>query len=80
MNVHLAYQPTPKQALFHQSTADELLYGGAAGGGKSKAIVMEALIDALEHPGIHSYLFRRSYPELQDTLIKEALSSVPAEL
>lgn len=80
MNVHLAYHPTPKQALFHQSTADELLYGGAAGGGKSKAIVMEALIDALEHPGIHSYLFRRSYPELQDTLIKEALSSVPAEL
>ena len=80
MTLRLDYQPTEKQALFHRSTADELLYGGAAGGGKSKAIVMEALIDALEHPGVHSYLFRRSYPELRDTLIREASASIPAEL
>ena len=31
--------------MYHTSTADELLYGGAAGGGKSKATVMEAFID-----------------------------------
>ncbi len=77
MRTHLDYIPTEKQAMFHASPADELLYGGAAGGGKSKAIVMEALIDGLEHPGIQSYLFRRSYPELRDTLIREALASVP---
>ncbi len=76
MNYNLKYIPTSKQAIFHQSTADEVLYGGAAGGGKSKATVREALIDALEHPGVHSYLFRRTYPELRDTLIREALSSV----
>ncbi len=80
MTLHLDYQPTEKQAMFHASTADELLYGGAAGGGKSKAIVMEALIDALEHPGVQSYLFRRTYPELQDTLIREALASIPPSL
>lgn len=38
--------------MYHTSTADELLYDGAAGGWKSKATVMEAFIDGMEHPGI----------------------------
>lgn len=80
MTIDITYTPTKKQALYHQSGAYELLYGGAAGGGKSKATVMEALIDSLEHPGIDSYLFRRTYPELRDTLIREALASIPKEL
>ncbi len=75
--VYLNYTPTEKQMLFHKSTADEVLYGGAAGGGKSKACVMEALLRCLEHPKTHAFLFRRSYPELRDTLIREALSSIP---
>ena len=80
MTIKIDYKPTAKQSMFHSSTADEVLYGGAAGGGKSKAIVMEAFIDALEHPGIHSYLFRKTYPELRDTLVKEAVASIPKEL
>ena len=35
MELELAYRPTGKQLAFHASTADEVLYGGAAGGGKS---------------------------------------------
>ena len=31
----ISYTPTPKQQLFHASKADEVLFGGAAGGGKS---------------------------------------------
>lgn len=80
MRIKIEYRPTEKQSMFHRSEADEVLYGGAAGGGKSKAIVMEAFIDALEHPGIHSYLFRKTYPELRDTLIKEAAASIPKEI
>lgn len=80
MTIDLNYTPTPKQAMYHRSKAYELLYGGAAGGGKSKATVMEALIDGLEHPGTDSYLFRRTYPELRDTLIREALASAPKEI
>ena len=80
MDITVDYMPTEKQRLFHTSTAYEVLYGGAAGGGKSKAIVMEAFVDALTHAGVHAYLFRRSYPELKETLIKEALASIPKQL
>ena len=34
----IQYSPTSKQKLFHSSSADEVLFGGAAGGGKSKAM------------------------------------------
>lgn len=80
MKVKIDYNPTDKQAMYHKSIADELLYGGAAGGGKSKATVMEALQLCLEHPRTNAYLFRKTYPELRDTLIAEAQSSIPKVL
>lgn len=66
--------------LFHTTTANEVLYGGAAGGGKSKAIVMDALSRCLRYPETHAYMFRRTYTELEDTLIKEAKASYPKAL
>ena len=74
------YRPTARQARLHRSVADELLYGGAAGGGKSAALVMEALTRALEHPGMRAYLFRRTYPQLESSLIEQALRLIPQGL
>jgi hypothetical protein len=72
-----SYKPTEKQLLFHNSTADELLYGGAAGGGKSTAAVADAFVKCMATAGVCAYLFRRTYPELEDTLIATAKRLIP---
>ena len=39
----IVWQPQPRQAVFMARPEYEALYGGAAGGGKSDALVVEAL-------------------------------------
>src|SRR5438105_1000833 len=56
-------QPGP-QTDCRCSQADELCYGGAAGGGKSDALLAEAVRD-VALPGYHGLLLRRTYPELE---------------
>ena len=74
------YRPTPKQKAFHASKSNEILYGGAAGGGKSYAICWDAFIRCLKYAGTNAYLFRRTFPELEQTLIKTMRAIVPEEL
>jgi hypothetical protein len=44
-------------------------FGGAAGPGKSKALLMEAVLQAMTHPGVNTLLLRRTFPELEPTLL-----------
>lgn len=68
----LGYEPTPKQQIFHDLSAERIhaiLYGGAAGGGKSCALLMEAIHCAANYPGMRIGCFRRTYPELEESFI-----------
>lgn len=64
----LGYTPHQQQREFHDATEDDVLYGGAAGGGKSVAIVMEGLRACVRHPGLRVLLVRRSYDELAESI------------
>ncbi len=76
----LGYEPFPKQRLFHGSGAKYRLFGGAAGPGKSKALLMEAILQAHEHPGANTLLLRRTFPELEQSLLLYFRRDVPREL
>ena len=54
----------------------EGLYGGAAGGGKSEALLVDALY-GIEHPSYRAVLFRRTFPELKKSLIDRARDFYP---
>lgn len=65
----IIWTPQYKQSLFMERWEDEALYGGAAGGGKSDAIVLEALRQ-VHIPHYKGLILRRTYPQLLELLEK----------
>lgn len=55
-----------KQGVAFQSPATEILYGGAAGGGKSHLMRVAAIVWCTQIAGLQVYLFRR----IRDDLVK----------
>lgn len=60
---YIPHKPHPRQAAFLACTELEALYGGAAGGGKSDALLMAAL-QYVHVPGYTALLLRRTYADL----------------
>lgn len=78
--IRVPYEPNARQQLFHASGETEVVYGGAKGGGKSCALVIEAAAYGSEHPEAEIYLFRETYDDLEANLISEWKRKVPREL
>ena len=80
LQIDVTYKPNPKQQIFHLSKADECVYGGAKGGGKSHALVMEAFVYGLEHPGATMYIFRETYDDLEASIVRKWRQNVDKRL
>ena len=71
-NPYIPHWPFPQQALFlglhqnyrHKKGVFQCLYGGAAGGGKSDALLMAAAQYAWKHPEFSGIMFRKTHTDL----------------
>jgi Terminase large subunit, T4likevirus-type, N-terminal len=77
LDVSYLYTPFKRQRQFHHSQAKYRLFGGAAGPGKTKALLWEAIYQAHQVPGSDSLLLRRTYPELESSLLAYFRRDVP---
>jgi len=60
----MLWEAQPKQQEFLHVMADEAMYGGAAGGGKSDALMAFAIMYAEHYPGAKILILRRTLVEL----------------
>ena len=74
------YKPFERQKEFHDSGKKYRLFGGAAGPGKTKALLYEAIRQAHLHEKIDTLLLRRTFPELEASLITYFRRDVPRVL
>lgn len=61
------WTPQEKQAVFQSRGEYEALYGGAAGGGKSDALLTEALRQ-VHIPHYRALILRKTYPQLSELI------------
>lgn len=60
----MRWEAQPRQAEFLLRTEDEVLYGGAAGGGKTDALLIDAIATCQEHAGAKVMFLRKTFADL----------------
>lgn len=76
----LDYEPTPRQLAMHTSGAQEVLFGGAAGPGKTTALLAAGIAFCLAIPNAKALLLRRSYKQLENEIIPRLITMIPREV
>ena len=76
----IKWKMSEKQKMFCKSTAFETLFGGAAGGGKSFVQLMDAFIYAIKYTGSKQLILRRTFPELEKSLVRVSLELYPKDV
>lgn len=66
---NIIWNPQSRQAAFMARPEDEALYGGAAGGGKSDALVIEATRQ-VHIPHYKALILRKTFPQLTEFIDK----------
>lgn len=61
----------PQEQFLNLPDHDEdVLYGGSAAGSKSTSLMVHALRSCVRYPGLQAFWFRRSYPELNHSIVR----------
>jgi hypothetical protein len=81
----IKYEPYPFQAEFHGSASPYGFLGGAAGPGKTTGSLLELFVAANEFnsadgPHVHQLALRRTYPQLEATVITRFRELFPQSL
>lgn len=79
------YKAYPHQKAFHESPLPHRLLGGAAGPGKTLALIEDHMLaccmfNAEEAPKVHTVILRRTVPKLKATVITRFREEIPKEL
>lgn len=74
------YGAWPKQVQFHEATERFIVYGGARGPGKTRALVEDGLATMVRWPGIPIWFLRKDLKDLKATTEVEWQKICPPEL
>jgi len=68
---------TPQQEQFIQAEEDTVIFSGAVGAGKSRAIVLDAYKEAITHPGSRILITRKEYSSLRKSTMQTWYEVIP---